>query len=165
MILALAVLRDLGPYAWFIVGTLFLIAEVMLPGINLIWFGAAASLTGGLVLAWPSLAPGALGWEGQMVSFIGFAAAAVVAGRILAARHPDDGRDRVNRSPSAHIGRELVLAESIVDGSGRARWGDSLWRVVGPDLPAGAKVRVIGVEAATLRVEPVAAQSPAAATP
>ncbi|RAI00294.1 hypothetical protein DLJ53_18985 [Acuticoccus sediminis] len=153
--LLLAVLRDLGPYAWFIVGALFLIAEVVLPGINLIWFGAAASATGLAALAWPPAFGSGLGWEGQMVAFIGFAAVSVIGARFLAARRFDDGADRVNRDLTAYVGRELVLAEPIVAGHGRAHWGDSLWRVTGPDLPAGERVRVVGVDGATLRVEPV----------
>ena len=157
MMVLLAVLRDLGPYAWFIVGALFLIAEVVLPGINLIWFGAAASATGLVALAWPPLFAAVLGWEGQMAAFIAFAAISVIGARFLAARRFDDGIDRVNRDPSVHIGRELVLAEPIVAGTGRAVWGDSLWRVTGPDLPAGLRVRVVGIDGSTLRVEPLAA--------
>ncbi|WP_420391360.1 NfeD family protein [Acuticoccus sp.] len=161
MMLVLAVLRDLGPYAWFIVGALFFIAEVVLPGVNLIWFGLAASLTGTVGLAGPALLGEAVGWEMQMVSFIAFAAVAVLAARLVVGRRPDDGADRVNRSPTAYIGREVILAEPIVGGTGRVTWGDSLWRVAGPDLPAGTRVRVVGVEAATLAVEPVAVSAEA----
>ena len=148
MLIVLAILRDLGPYAWFIFGTLFLIAEVILPGLSLIWFGVAASLTGVLLFVWP------LGWELQMGAFMGFAAVSVLAGRMIAARTADDGADRVNRGATPFIGRELSLAEPIVNGVGRAEWGDGLWRVAGADQPAGTKVRVVGVEAATLLVEP-----------
>ncbi|MEM8665256.1 MAG: NfeD family protein [Pseudomonadota bacterium] len=149
MMIFLAILRDLGPYAWFIVGSLFLIAEVVLPGINLIWFGAAASAVGAILLAYP------LGWEWQMVLFLTLAAASVVAARQIAARRDGDDADQVNRGPTAMIGRELALAEPIVNGAGRAHHGDSLWRVAGPDQPAGARVRVVGLDASTLVVEPI----------
>jgi membrane protein implicated in regulation of membrane protease activity len=42
------------------------------------------------------------------------------------------------------IGRTATLAEPISNGRGRIRLGDTLWRVSGPDLPAGAQVRVTG---------------------
>ena len=155
MMILLSILRDLGPYAWFIVGALFLIAEVVLPGVNLIWFGLAASATGASVLLWPVLSGALLGWQGQMLAFMLFAAVSVLLARTIASRRDDDGADRVNRDPSAYVGRELVLAEPIVGGSGRATWGDSLWRVSGPELPAGMRVRVVGVEGNMLRVEPV----------
>lgn len=147
MVAVLAVFQALGPYAWFIVGAVFLIAETLLPGASLIWFGVAASLTGGLLFLWP------LGWEGQMIAFLALSVVTVLAGRMIASRRVDDGADKVNLGAAAMIGRELALAEPIVNGYGRARWGDGLWRVAGPDAPAGRRVKVVGIEAATLLVE------------
>ena len=40
------------------------------------------------------------------------------------------------------IGRTATLTEPITEGRGRIRIGDTMWRVSGPDLPAGARVRV-----------------------
>ncbi|MDM7322647.1 MAG: hypothetical protein P3W87_005090, partial [Gammaproteobacteria bacterium] len=37
---------------------------------------------------------------------------------------------------------------------------DTVWRVFGPDLPAGTRVEVIGVEGTALRVQPLARNSP-----
>jgi membrane protein implicated in regulation of membrane protease activity len=34
------------------------------------------------------------------------------------------------------------------------RVGDTTWQVAGPELPAGARVRVVGVEGTLLRVAP-----------
>jgi len=149
MMLALAILQDLGPYAWFIVGVLFLIAEVILPGVNLIWFGAAATATGLTLFAVP------LAWQGQMAIFLIYAAASVVAARFLARRLRGEADPPVNRGPTAMIGRELALAEPIVNGTGRALYGDGSWRVAGKDQPAGTRVRVVGIEASTLLVEPI----------
>lgn len=145
----LAILRDLGPYAWFILGALFLIAEVFVPGVNLIWFGAAATVTG--------LAQYAFGfeWHGQMVVFLLSAAALVVAVRLLGRRAPPPAETPVNRGPASMVGRELALAEPIVNGVGRALYGDGTWRVAGHDQPAGTHVRVVGIEASTLLVEPI----------
>jgi len=150
MVILVAILRELGPYAWFIVGALFLTAEVMLPGVNLIWFGVAASATGLLDLVHP------IGWEMQMLSFLVFAAVSVVAARLITWRTGSDpDSEQVNRGPSTMIGRELALADPIVNGTGRALFADSTWRVAGPDQPAGARVRVVGIDASTLVVEPV----------
>ena len=149
MLFALSLLQSLGPYAWFIVGALFLIAEVILPGVNLIWFGAAATATG-LVLFTVEL-----GWQGQMAVFLIVAALSVLAARLLAQRTVFRGEDVVNRGPRSMIGRELALADPIVNGTGRALYGDGTWRVAGKDQPAGTRVRVVGIEASTLLVEPV----------
>jgi membrane protein implicated in regulation of membrane protease activity len=45
------------------------------------------------------------------------------------------------------------LEAAIVNGHGRIRLGDTLWRVSGPDLPAGTHVRVKAVENGQLVVE------------
>ena len=48
-----------------------------------------------------------------------------------------------------------VLAEAIKDGIGRVHIEDSVWQVTGPDLPAGASVRIVGAKGPVLVVEPV----------
>ena len=35
-------LADLGPWSWFIIGLLLMLAELILPGVFLIWFGISA---------------------------------------------------------------------------------------------------------------------------
>jgi len=54
-----------------------------------------------------------------------------------------------------HIGRIFTLEEPIVGGNGRVRIDDSVWRISGPDLPSGARVRVASTDGAMLRVEAV----------
>ena len=51
-------------------------------------------------------------------------------------------------------GQVFHLDSAISEGYGRIRVHDSVWRVHGPDTPAGAAVRVTGIEGATLVVEP-----------
>jgi membrane protein implicated in regulation of membrane protease activity len=41
------------------------------------------------------------------------------------------------------VGKLATLAEPIKNGRGRIKLGDTLWRVSGPDLPAGTQVRVV----------------------
>jgi membrane protein implicated in regulation of membrane protease activity len=65
------------------------------------------------------------------------------------------GRDAapgLNRRAEQLIGSEAALDEPIENGVGRIRLGDTVWRVRGPDLPAGEKVRVVAVEGALLDV-------------
>ncbi len=52
------------------------------------------------------------------------------------------------------VGREFYLDGEIAKGFGSIRVGDSVWRVRGPDLPPGEKVRVVSVSGGvTLEVE------------
>jgi membrane protein implicated in regulation of membrane protease activity len=47
-----------------------------------------------------------------------------------------------------------VLDQPILGGRGRVKLGDGSWTVTGPDMVAGAKVRVAAVSGTELRVEP-----------
>ena len=47
----------------------------------------------------------------------------------------------------------LATTTSIENGVGKVRIGDGVWKVSGPALPAGATVRVTGVDGAVLTVQ------------
>ncbi len=58
-----------------------------------------------------------------------------------------------HRSGMRHIGANLVLQTPIQNGSGRIHLGNREWVVRGPNLPAGSRVRVTGVQDTTLLVD------------
>jgi len=69
-------------------------------------------------------------------------------------------RQRELRSPTAahrqgakHIGQALVLEAPINNGSGSIRLGNRQWEVRGPNLPAGSRVRVTGVDGTVLLID------------
>lgn len=138
-----------GPWAWIILGLALVGLELLGPGVYLIWFGLAALLTGLLDFAL------GLSWQAAFMAFAALSVAAVLAGRRLT-RHPGEpsvGPGGLNRRGEALVGRVFTLEEPIAGGSGRVRVDDSSWRVTGPDAPAGAAVRVVRVDGATLVVE------------
>ncbi len=47
----------------------------------------------------------------------------------------------------------LDLDHAIVNGVGKVEVDDSTWRVKGPDLPAGTRVRVTGVDGVIFVIE------------
>ncbi|MCJ2133724.1 NfeD family protein [Methylobacterium sp. J-026] len=143
----LGILAALGPaWSWVIAGLVLSGAEIAVPGVFLIWFGLAALATG---LA-AALIP--MPWQGQTLLFAGLAVVLVgIATRLSSRASPRDAM--LNRADRGLIGRAGVLAEPIVQGTGRLRFDDTLWRVEGPDLPAGARVRVVGLSGTVLRVE------------
>jgi len=140
----------LGPWTWIIVGLLVMGLELVVPGAFMIWLGLAAVATGIVAALFD------LGWQAGMLVYAVLALAAVGLGRWLT-RNPRQGaaepEPELNRSDRMLIGRSLRLETPIVDGIGRVRVDDSSWRVTGPDLPAGERVRVIGMDGATLEVE------------
>ena len=133
-------------WAWLILGVVLVGAETLAPGVFLVWLGIAALLTG--VLDWAF----DLSWQTAGVIFALLTVLSVLAGRVLT-RGAKDAPPWLGRG-EALVGRSFTLDQPITDGAGRIRVGDSVWRVVGPDLPAGAAVRVARVDGATLVVEP-----------
>jgi membrane protein implicated in regulation of membrane protease activity len=62
-----------------------------------------------------------------------------------------------HRSGHSHIGQVIVLEQGLHNGNGRIRLGNRDWPVRGPNLPAGARARVTGVDGTVLLVDRVAA--------
>lgn len=54
-----------------------------------------------------------------------------------------------------HIGQTITLEGPIRNGAGRLKIGNREWSIRGPELPAGAKVRVTGVDGSILLVDRV----------
>ncbi|MEE7504454.1 NfeD family protein [Methylobacterium sp. C33D] len=135
-------------WSWVIAGLVLAGAEILLPGVFLIWLGLAAVATGLAAAALP------MPWQGQTLLFAGLAVALVALAARLQRRGRRSGPD-LNRADRGLIGREAVLDEPIVQGAGRIRFDDTLWRIQGPDLPVGGRVRVVGLSGTVLRVEAV----------
>ncbi len=134
---------------WLVLAAVFAVIEIASPAMVCIWLAAAALA----VAVVDRLAPG-LGWEYQALLFAAFAIAGVAVGRLVFARarrkRPEGA---LNRRAETYIGRSFTLDQAIVNGRGRLKVDDTVWRIEGPDLPAGATVRVTGADNTALRVE------------
>ena len=142
---------ELATHWWWLILALILgIAEIIIPGVFLIWLGAAALLTGILTLA--------LGLP-DAAQFAVFAVAAIVAvysGRKWFRANPIESSDPLlNDRAGRLIGETVLVVEPIVGGQGRVKVRDGVWNARGPDMPSGARVRVVGVEGSFLVVEAV----------
>ena len=135
---------------WLALAGGLLLLEMLTPGVVFLWLALAAALTG--ILLW--LAP-ALGWEAQLLAFAILAVASVALSFRWWHHLPTAGGDPgLNRRALACIGTEAILEAPIGPGHGRVRIADGTWPAAGPDLPAGARVRVVGVKGAALLVVP-----------
>lgn len=139
-----------GYWFWLIVAVMLAVAELVLPGVFLIWVAAAAAITGLVTLALdPPLAV-------QLGVFAAAAIAATWGGRRWYSANPVPSADPLLNDRAARlVGETVELTKAIANGHGRARVGDSEWNVRGPDAPAGACMRVIGSEDGALVVRPV----------
>jgi hypothetical protein len=136
---------------WWLLGLVLVVVEMVAPGFFLLWIGLAAGVTGLILLILPGL-----GWEVQFLIFGVLAIASVAAARFYIRRNPIQTDDAtLNRRGSQYIGHVFNLDEAIVNGVGKVRVGDGWWRAEGPDLPAGERVKVVGVNGNMLKVEKV----------
>ena len=143
-------------WAWLIAAALLAIAEILVPGVFLIFLAAAAALT---ALA----AAAGLGLPFQLVLFPLFSLGAVWFGKRWYNRNPVPSSDPLlNDRIARHVGQTVVVVNAIENGSGRVRLGDTVWAARGPDAEVGAKVRIVGADGTCLQVEPaMLPQSPA----
>jgi len=138
----------LGTWNWLIFGFIMMALEVAAPGVFLFWLGLAALLVGLVSFAiHPS-------WQTQLLMFAVFAIAAVPLWRRFALKSGAASKSNpfLNKRTDALVGREFTLEKPIVDGSGTVRIDDTIWRVAGPDAPAGSRVRVVRADGASLTV-------------
>jgi inner membrane protein len=141
-------------WAWLIVAALLAIAELAAPGIFLVWLAAAAALTGLTTFLLP------LDLPFQLLLFGLYSIAAVLVGRRLYERSADEGDPLLNDRTARLIGETVLVVAAIEHGEGRVKVGDGVWPARGPDMPVGARVRIVAAEGACLRVEPAAALPP-----
>jgi inner membrane protein len=144
-------LIDLGPvWDWLLLAALLLALEIVVPGVHFVWFGFAAAIVAGLVFGT------GIPWGVQLVAFGVIACAFVyfLRGYASPARIKSDEPD-LNIRGQQYVGRTVTVEDAISGGRGKVRIGDTLWTARGPDVPAGASVKVTGVDGIVLVVAAV----------
>ena len=143
-------LMSLTMWHWLIAAAIFFVLELTVPGAFMLWLGISATLVGVIsyFVAWP--------WQFQLVAFAVFALASIPLWRRFAGR-VERAVDQpfLNRRADAFVGREFTLEKPIVAGNGTVKIDDTIWRLSGPDVPGGSRVKVVRADAATLVVEAV----------
>ncbi len=146
--------NNLGPWGGGSIGMVLLVLELLVPGVFLIWIGAAAVVLGALSLAlWDSAF---WGWHIQLLLFAVLSVLfAVVGRRIYNGKRTTSDEPTLNRRGESLVGRTATLSEPIQEGRGRIKLDDTMWSVMGPDLPVRSRVRVVASSGRHLTVEPV----------
>jgi membrane protein implicated in regulation of membrane protease activity len=139
---------SLGHWNWFVAAAVLFLIEILAPGSFMLWLGLSAILVGAISIAidWS--------WQAQLIVFAVFAVAFVPVWRHFA-RKVEEPVDRpfLNRRADGYVGRVFTLDKPIVDGVGTVRIDDTVWRVSGPDCPAGSRVKIARADGADLLVE------------
>lgn len=142
-----SIVDALGPWSWWVLGLVLLGLEILAPGTFFLWFGISALIVGAISLfvVWS--------WQAQVIVFVGFALVALIASRLFLKRTRDNEETPfLNQRAIRFVGRSFTLTEPIVEGASRLKIGDSVWRISGPDLAAGTKVKVVEAQGALLKV-------------
>ncbi len=135
-----------------ILAAVLLALEMLAPGIFLMWFGFAAAATGLIAFRYE------IAWQWQLIWFCGLSLAAVLLANRYLRQHPlESDQPLLNKRAAQLVGQTFDLTEPIENGRGSIRVGDTIWRVEGPELPRGARIRVVGTDGSVLKVEPAGA--------
>jgi inner membrane protein len=138
---------SLGVWDWFIAGGVLLALEALAPGVFMFWLGLAAMLVGAVSMHLD------MSWQTQFILFAIFSVLMIPLWRRLSFASTRTDQPFLNRRADALVGRIFTLERPILDGAGTVRVDDSVWRITGRDLPAGRRVKVVGVEGTALHVE------------
>jgi membrane protein implicated in regulation of membrane protease activity len=135
-------------WLWMIGGVVLLIAEIIAPGVFLVWIGIAAIVTGLFAILF------GIGIAGQLGLFALYAILAVMVGRrFYAVKELEHSGPGLNNPSARLIGRRVIVVQPVDEDSGRVRVGDSEWSARGGPPQPGDRVRITGVEGNCLIVE------------
>ena len=134
--------------AWACLALVLISAEVMAPGVFLLWLGIAAAVVFGVVLLVPGIP---VLWQALGFIVLSFASIAVYRKHFRQDAERSD-QPLLNRRAEHFIGKKYLLESAIVNGSGRLKIGDAFWTAAGEDLPVGTRVRVVQSDGMVLTV-------------
>ena len=139
---------NLGPWNWLILSVVLFVLETIVPGVHFVWFGVAATIVGVLALSID------ISWQIQLILFGSIALVSVMFFRHYAkpSAAPSD-QPHLNVRGNYYVGRVVTIEQAIESGRGRARVGDTLWSVEGPDMASGSQAKVVGTKGTILLVD------------
>lgn len=144
-------LDGVEPYwIWIAIGLALATAEIIVPGVFLIWLAVAALATGLLTFLFD------LGIVLQVIEFAAISLIAIYSARRFLRDKPILSTDPLlNNRMGRLVGETALVTQAIEHGTGRVHLGDSDWTVRGPETPAGERVRITGNDGSVLLVEPL----------
>ncbi|MDA0702633.1 MAG: NfeD family protein [Proteobacteria bacterium] len=156
----IAWLWEISYWHWWAFAVLLIAVEILVPSTLLIW-PAASAFAIGLVIA---VAPG-LDWRIQLLVFAVLAVVTTFIWQRWRQRRPaETDSPTLNLRGESYIGRRLTLGEGLPEGRGRIQLDDTWWlaeNVTGGAIDTGARVEIVAVDNAVLKLRRLAAESAA----
>ncbi len=142
-------LEQIEFWHWYIVAVVLIAFEMMIPAAYLLWMGIAAIVVGTLLFFIPSMP-----WLVQVMIFAVVSVVSVVLYKNYMKKNKrESDKPNLNQRSAQYVGRVYTLSEPIVNGVGKVRIGDSMWKVRGEDREAGKNVKVTDADGVVLIVE------------
>ena len=129
---------------WLVLGFVLLIAETLVPGVFLLWWGLSAIVTAGVMALMPSLSLTALA--------VFYAILAIILS-LLWWKYQHS--TTLNQRDHTLLGKKGTVLEIGSNGIGRGAFGDTTWRIQGEHLTVNDLVVVERVDGITLLVKKV----------
>jgi membrane protein implicated in regulation of membrane protease activity len=139
-------------WTWWIIAVVLIVLEMFAPGTFFLWMGASAGIVGVALFLFPELA-----WELQLTLFATLSIVAIVLARRYLQKNKG-AHSKLSQRGKRYIGRTVTVAEAIINGLGKVRIEDTLWRVRGRDTVIGQQVKIVAIEGATFEVENIASE-------
>jgi len=144
-------LEQLDYWHWWVIGIVLIMFELFLPGAFFLWMGIAAGLVGVILLVAPEVT-----WQTQFIIFAIVSVVSIAVWRIYLNKHPiATDKPTLNRRGEQYVGREFTLAEPIVNGLGKLKVDDTMWKIEGEDCDSGTKIRISKADGAVFKIEVV----------
>ncbi|MGL9721751.1 NfeD family protein [Symbiopectobacterium sp.] len=142
-------LAENAHWVWLSLGGLLLAAEMLGASGYLLWSGVSAVIIG--LLTWVLPLPWA--WQGTLFAVLTIIIALLWWYWLRSRSRRIADATLLNQRSRQLIGVRATVTEAVEDGIGRARIGDSTWRIKTDEaLPVGTTVEVIAVDGITLHV-------------
>ena len=142
-------LEQLDYWHWWVIGIVLIMLELFLPGAFFLWMGIAAALVGIILLIAPDMT-----WQSQFIIFAIVSVVSIAVWRIYLNKHPiATDKPTLNRRGEQYVGREFTLAEPVVNGVGKLKVDDTMWKIEGDDCESGTKIKIIEADGAVLKIE------------
>ena len=132
---------------WIIAALIMLAIEMLFPAAYFLWMGISAFIVALVIYIFPDIPILA-----QVIIFGCISVFTLIQFKRNQKISTSD-EPNLNRRGRQYIGRKFVLEQPIVNGKGKIKVEDSIWRISGIDMDKGTKVCVIDVDGDILKVE------------
>lgn len=136
---------------WWVIALVLLVVEILTPGFFFLWMAVSGFITGALAWLVPSIS-----LNSQLFVFSIMSIVTISAWKFYVKKHPiETDHPLLNKRGAQYIGRVFTLYEPIINGQGKIKVDDSIWKVHGKDCDINSKVKVIAVRGTVFDVEKV----------